>query len=170
MKMKRFFTFALLFVLITVCHAQTTKFAMTLGTDLGLSGKNYKIVTPNVSASYDITPRLSAGVRAEDAITLMKAQGVKSYDQLFTLGGQVAYDVCHFMSIINVQARAIVGHTIGGGHDRGYMYYQGGIYTASAKKDGVRSEIGLGVRYNDYRGDLYHDKAVFFVSYAVVLR
>ena len=64
----------------------------------------------------------------------------------------------------------LVGHTIGGGHDRGYMYYQGGIYTASAKKDGVRSEIGLGVRYNDYRGDLYKDKAVFFVSYAVVLR
>ena len=78
MKMKSLFTFALLFVLITVCHAQTTKFAMTLGTDLGLSGKNYKIVTPNVSATYDITPRLSAGVRAEDAITLMKAQRCES--------------------------------------------------------------------------------------------
>ena len=43
-------------------------------------------------------------------------------------------------------------------------------YTVSSLCYRVRSEIGLGVRYNDYRGDLYKDKAVFFVSYAVVLR
>ena len=43
-------------------------------------------------------------------------------------------------------------------------------YTVSSLCYLVRSEIGLGVRYNDYRGDLYKDKAVFFVSYAVVLR
>ena len=44
------------------------------------------------------------------------------------------------------------------------------LYTLSSLCYRVRSEIGLGVRYNDYRGDLYKDKAVFFVSYAVVLR
>lgn len=49
-------------------------------------------------------------------------------------------------------------------------FYQSDYYTTSFVFDDFFSEIGLGVRYNDYRGDLYKDKAVFFVSYAVVLR
>ena len=50
------------------------------------------------------------------------------------------------------------------------FFYYFDPYTVSSLCYRVRSEIGLGVRYNDYRGDLYKDKAVFFVSYAVVLR
>ncbi len=49
-------------------------------------------------------------------------------------------------------------------------FYQSDYYTTLFVFDDFFSEIGLGVRYNDYRGDLYKDKAVFFVSYAVVLR
>ena len=89
--MKKALILALLTVLTTMGYAQTTKFAMTIGTDLGLAGKNYKIVTPNVSATYDLTPKLSVGARVEDAITLAKIQGVKTYDYLATLGGQVSY-------------------------------------------------------------------------------
>lgn len=170
MKMKKALILALLTVLTATGYAQTTKFAMTIGTDLGLAGKNYKIVTPNVSATYDLTPKLSVGARVEDAITLAKIQGIKTYDYLATLGGQVSYDAFHILTMINVQPRLIVGHTIGGGHDRGYMYCQGGIYLKADKKNGVMSEIGFGIRHNNYRGDLYKDKTSFFVSYGFVLR
>ena len=61
--MKKALILALLTVLTATGYAQTTKFAMTIGTDLGLAGKNYKIVTPNVSATYDLTPKLSEGRR-----------------------------------------------------------------------------------------------------------
>ncbi|MGP1524309.1 hypothetical protein [Prevotella multiformis] len=170
MRKKQTLIFALLTVFSSLCHAQTTRFAMTLGTDLGLAGKNYRIVTPNVSATYDLTPSLSVGARVEDAITLAKIQGVKTYDYLATLGGQVSYDAFRILTMINVQPRLIVGHTIGGGHDRGYMYCQGGIYLKADRKNGVMSEIGFGIRHNNYRGDLYEDKTSFFVSYGFVLR
>jgi hypothetical protein len=151
-----------------ISYAQTNKFNTSIGTDLGLCGKFYKIVTPHVSVTYDITPKLTAGVRVEDAITLMKYQGVKTYDNHITFGGQIGYDICKVL-IIKVQPRVIVGHTIGGGHNRGYTYYQGGIYL---KKDegSIRSEIGLGVRYNDYCSDINKDKAIFFISYGFVLK
>ena len=155
--MKKALILALLTVLTTMGYAQTTKFAMTIGTDLGLAGKNYKIVTPNVSATYDLPPKLSVGARVED-------------DYLATLGGQVSYDAFRILTMINVQPRLIVGHTIGGGHDRGYMYCQGGIYLKADRKNGVMSEIGFGIRHNNYRGDLYKDKTSFFVSYGFVLR
>ncbi|MFC2448803.1 MAG: hypothetical protein ACFNTB_04030, partial [Prevotella denticola] len=99
-----------------------------------------------------------------------KIQGVKTYDYLATLGGQVSYDAFRILTMINVQPRLIVGHTIGGGHDRGYMYCQGGIYLKADRKNGVMSEIGFGIRHNNYRGDLYKDKTSFFVSYGFVLR
>ena len=89
MRKKQTLILALLTVFTSLCHAQTTRFAMTLSTDLGLAGKNYKIVTPNVSATYDLTPKLSVGARVEDAITLAKIQGVKTYDYLATLGGKL---------------------------------------------------------------------------------
>ena len=82
----------------------------------------------------------------------------------------VSYDAFRILTMINVQPRLIVGHTIGGGHDRGYMYCQGGIYLKADRKNGVMSEIGFGIRHNNYRGDLYKDKTSFFVSYGFVLR
>lgn len=172
-------TILLMLVLLATCvsvsRAQTSKFNVTFATDLGLGGKSYKIVTPHISATYDITKRLSAGLRVEEAVTLMKSQGIKTYDLLTTFGGQVGYDIGkisiasgNVFSLL-VQPRVSVGHTIGGGHNRGYMYYQGGIYVRKSSGS-IRSELGLGVRYNDYRSDLNKDKAVFYVSYGFVLK
>jgi hypothetical protein len=166
---KRTVLVVLLVAFAFVGYAQTNKFNTIIGTDLGFGSEGYKIVTPHLSVTYDLTPKLSAGVKVEDAVTLMKNQDVKRYDMLLTLGGQVGYDVCKVLFILNMQPRIMVGHTIGGGHDRGYMYYQGGLYF---KRDegGVRFETGLGYRYNDYRSDLNKDKGVFFVSYAIFLK
>lgn len=169
MKITKILFSAFLAMFPVLVNAQSSKVAVGIGTDLGLGGSHYKIVTPHVYATYDITDKLHAGVRLEDAITLIKQNGDKDYDNLASLGGQVGYDVCKILSFLNVQPRVMVGHTLGGGHDRGYTYYQGGVYFKK-DKGGIRSEIGLGVRYNDYRGNLYKDKAVFYVSYAFVLQ
>lgn len=170
MKTKKLFILALLTTVTSVSNAQNSKFTIGFGTDLGMGGKEYKIVTPNAFMAYDITPRLSLGIRAEDAITLRNTQGIKSGDNIFTLGGQVSYDVCHIFSTTKVQPRFIVGHTIGADSERGYLYYQGGIYLKADKKEGIQSEFGIGIRYNTFMTDLYKDKTVFYVSYGFVLR
>lgn len=73
---KVFLLFVLLINFAALCHAQNSKFALGLATDLGFGSKGYKVVTPHVYGTYDITPKLHAGVRVEDAIALMKTGGV----------------------------------------------------------------------------------------------
>ncbi|WP_456103334.1 transporter [Prevotella sp.] len=161
----------ILLLLATFCmlsNAQTFKTSTTLGVDFG-STYNYKIITPHIAYTYNITPKLSVGVRAEDAVTFQRDDnGNKIGDDRFALGGQVGYKAIQLCKFVNIQPRISVGHTINSSGNQDYLYYQAGVYLTCEDKVGY-PEIGFGFRNNFYHHSLDKNKTVFFISYAFIL-
>ena len=168
--MRRTFLLLLLSTFCMLSNAQVSELSSTLGVDFG-STYNHKIITPHITYSYALTPKLSVGIRAEDAITMQRDKnGNKIGDDRLTLGGQVGYKAFDLIKLINVEPRITVGHSINSGRNQDYLYYQAGIYLNCSFDKGSKPEFGFGFRNNSYHHGLDKNKIVFFVSYAFMLR
>lgn len=168
--MRRTFLLLLLTTFCMLSNAQTFELPLTLGVDFG-STYNYKIITPHLTCSYELTPKLSVGIRAEDAVTMQRDDnGNKIGDDRLTLGGQVGYKAFDLIKFFCIQPRITVGHSINSSRNQDYLYYQAGIYLSCSAIKGSKPEFGFGFRNNFYHHGLDKNKTVFFVSYAIMLR
>lgn len=169
MKATKIILSSLLCLMSIFANAQGRALKFNVATDLGFGKNSFKAVTPNLSVAYEVLPHLMLGAKVEDAITLEKIAGQRTNDNLMTYGGQVSYEIPLLEKIFILEPRVNIGHTFSGGTDRGYTYYQVGLYLSGNMKDGGNI-FGIGFRRNDYKGQLHTDKTFFFVSYGVVFR